>query len=105
VTSRDLALLLPALDRATGRPWTTCVCGDGRLLAWPAGDGGRIGGQLALVECWTQDAYRSMPHTIRRVALRSQFRALDGDRRDIEAGPGWPARAAAAVVEMLERRA
>ena len=47
-----------------------CVCGDGRLLLWPAGGQGRMSGRLALVECWTQDAYRAMPHTIRRVSLR-----------------------------------
>jgi len=101
MTTNDLNAWLPALEAATGYPWAVCICGNGRLLAWPARNGGRVGGRLALVECWAQDAYRIMPRTIRRVSLRSEFRALDGDLRDVEPGRGWPARAAAAVVEML----
>ena len=104
MTAPECAALAPALSRATGRSWMLCVCGDGRLLLWPAGGQGRMSGRLALVECWTQDAYRAMPHTIRRVSLRDRFVALSGERRDIEAGRGWPARAAAAVVEMLAER-
>ena len=104
MTAPECAALAPALARATGRPWVLCVCGDGSPLLWPGADGGRIHGRLALVECWRQDAYRSMPHTIRRVALRDEFVALSGERRDIEAGRGWPERAAAAVVGMLAER-
>lgn len=103
MTTAECNALIPALQAATGYRWDVCVCGNGRLLVWPMHTRDRRG-QLVLVESWCQEDYRGPRLHIRRVALRSKFQEREGLRRDIAPGRGWPARAAAAVVEMLGER-
>ena len=97
VTGRDADKLIAALDRATGFGWRVCVCGNGRFLVWPRNgdDAKRLGWSLALVDCFVRGR--------RVVVVRDRFVSEAGRLAEVDAGRGWPDRAAQAAVDLLNQ--